>query len=53
MVILTPFFSNTSSDSGVVNLYDDSCLREQDPKPIKALMNLTTTISEVAFNHDA
>jgi U3 small nucleolar RNA-associated protein 18 len=38
------------SDSGVVNVYDNSCLREQTPKPIKAVMNLTTSIQQTHFN---
>jgi U3 small nucleolar RNA-associated protein 18 len=33
-----------------VNVYDNSCLREQTPKPIKAVMNLTTSIQQTHFN---
>lgn len=38
------------SDSGVVNIYDRSCLSETTPRPIKAVMNLTTTIQRAQFN---
>ena len=40
------------SDSGVVNLYDwSSCFLDSKPKPLKAIMNLTTSINSVQFNH--
>lgn len=38
------------SDSGVVNVYDQSCLTKTSPKPIKAVMNLTTEISHLEFH---
>ncbi|XP_015758029.1 PREDICTED: U3 small nucleolar RNA-associated protein 18 homolog [Acropora digitifera] len=38
------------SDSGVVNIYDDQCLRLTEPKPLKAIMNLTTSIDKTLFN---
>lgn len=38
------------SDSGVVNIYDDQCLYKTQPKPLKAIMNLTTSISKTLFN---
>ncbi|KAL4228314.1 U3 snoRNP protein [Mactra antiquata] len=39
------------SDTGVVNLYDRSlCLTTSEPKPLKAIMNLTTNCSETKFN---
>ncbi|XP_005144388.3 U3 small nucleolar RNA-associated protein 18 homolog [Melopsittacus undulatus] len=39
------------SSSGVVNLYTtDGCLKEQRPKPVKAIMNLVTSATCVAFN---
>ena len=39
------------SDSGVVNIYDDGCLQRERPHPVKSVMNLTTSISSLAFNH--
>ncbi|XP_019853534.1 PREDICTED: U3 small nucleolar RNA-associated protein 18 homolog [Amphimedon queenslandica] len=40
------------SDSGVVNLYEwSSCFVNVKPKPLKSIMNLTTSISSVEFNH--
>ena len=44
------------SDNGVVNIYDmaDPAFGQtKNPKPIKAIMNLTTEINQVQFNHDA
>ena len=38
------------SDSGVVNVYDNGCLRNETPKPLKAIMNLTTSIDHLQFN---
>ncbi|XP_074117915.1 U3 small nucleolar RNA-associated protein 18 homolog [Sminthopsis crassicaudata] len=39
------------SSSGVVNIYNqDTCLRESNPKPIKAIMNLVTGATSMAFN---
>ncbi|OXB77014.1 UNVERIFIED_CONTAM: hypothetical protein H355_014836 [Colinus virginianus] len=39
------------SSSGVVNLYTtDVCLRENHPKPVKAIMNLVTSATCVTFN---
>lgn len=38
------------SDSGVVNVYDDQCLYQTQPKPLKAIMNLTTSVSKTLFN---
>eukprot|EP00043_Microstomoeca_roanoka_P005218 m.54398 g.54398 ORF g.54398 m.54398 type:complete len:509 (+) comp12865_c0_seq2:51-1577(+) len=42
----------TGSDAGVVNIYDESHRAVTRPKPIKTLMNLVTTIDNLAFNHD-
>eukprot|EP00730_Choanoeca_flexa_P000660 TRINITY_DN10286_c0_g1_i2.p1 TRINITY_DN10286_c0_g1~~TRINITY_DN10286_c0_g1_i2.p1 ORF type:complete len:488 (+),score=77.79 TRINITY_DN10286_c0_g1_i2:82-1545(+) len=42
----------TGSDSGVVNIYNSDCLKQEDPTPLKAIMNLTTRISNLTFNHD-
>jgi hypothetical protein len=39
------------SDSGVVNIYDKHCLEDEFPKPIKAIMNLTTKIDKLKFNN--
>ena len=36
--------------SGVVNVYDSTCLTEHRPTPLKALMNLTTPCSSLVFN---
>ena len=37
--------------SGVVNLYTtDVCLKENHPKPAKAIMNLVTSATSVTFN---
>ncbi|KAI6075696.1 U3 small nucleolar RNA-associated protein 18-like protein [Aix galericulata] len=39
------------SVSGVVNLYTtDACLKENNPKPVKAIMNLVTSATSVTFN---
>ncbi|XP_030064224.1 U3 small nucleolar RNA-associated protein 18 homolog [Microcaecilia unicolor] len=39
------------SSSGVVNVYPhDVCLRESCPKPVKAIMNLVTAATSLAFN---
>ncbi|XP_013004954.2 U3 small nucleolar RNA-associated protein 18 homolog [Cavia porcellus] len=39
------------SGCGVVNIYSqDSCLQETNPKPIKAIMNLVTGVTSLAFN---
>ncbi|EHB05256.1 U3 small nucleolar RNA-associated protein 18-like protein [Heterocephalus glaber] len=36
---------------GVVNIYNqDSCFQETNPKPIKAIMNLVTGVTSLAFN---
>nr|XP_014430082.1 U3 small nucleolar RNA-associated protein 18 homolog [Pelodiscus sinensis] len=39
------------SSSGVVNVYThDVCLRENNPKPVKAIMNLVTAATSLSFN---
>eukprot|EP00062_Callorhinchus_milii_P022825 gi/632981015/ref/XP_007907358.1/ PREDICTED: U3 small nucleolar RNA-associated protein 18 homolog isoform X1 [Callorhinchus milii] len=39
------------SSSGVVNIYSqNSCLQEKNPKPLKAVMNLVTAVTALAFN---
>jgi U3 small nucleolar RNA-associated protein 18 len=48
--------SVTRSKSGIVNVYDSdaSSWRNSDrPKPLKAIGNLTTSISVMRFNHDS
>ncbi|XP_044727338.1 U3 small nucleolar RNA-associated protein 18 homolog [Chrysoperla carnea] len=40
----------TGSFEGVVNLYDRSSLDVGNPKPLKAIMNLTTCITGLKFN---
>eukprot|EP00124_Ichthyophonus_hoferi_P004199 Ihof_evm1s436 gene=Ihof_evmTU1s436 len=43
----------TGSDAGVVNIYDvNTCMASEAPKPLKAVMNLTTRIDCLRFNHD-
>eukprot|EP00045_Choanoeca_perplexa_P006454 m.54850 g.54850 ORF g.54850 m.54850 type:complete len:352 (+) comp13647_c0_seq1:416-1471(+) len=42
----------TGSESGVVNLYNADCLKQENPTPMKAIMNLTTKIDSLKFNHD-
>ena len=44
-------FFACGSDSGVVNIYDDSCLQKDRPVPVKSVMNLTTSVSSLTFNH--
>ena len=39
-----------SSLSGVVNIYDSSCLTERRPKPLKSVMNLTSACTTLKFN---
>ena len=39
------------SDSGVVNIYSqEECLGRETPKPLKAVMNLTTAVDHLHFN---
>lgn len=39
------------SNTGVVNIYErESCLVSQTPRPLKAIMNLTTSCSAAVFN---
>ncbi|KAK2178032.1 hypothetical protein NP493_565g03002 [Ridgeia piscesae] len=38
------------SDSGVVNIYDDTCMTSHSPTPLKAVMNLTTPCTSMVFN---
>ena len=38
------------SDSGVVNVYDEKYLHQSQPKPLKAIMNLTTSVNKALFN---
>lgn len=40
------------SDTGVVNLYDDSCYKSTTPTPLKAIMNLTTVVHKLEFHPD-
>lgn len=40
------------STSGVVNVYDENLSVDGDPTPLKAVMNLTTSIDNVSFSHD-
>lgn len=46
-------FVACASDMGVVNLYNASTVRsEARPKPLRALLNLTTMVDNLKFNHD-
>ncbi|KAK7097439.1 U3 small nucleolar RNA-associated protein 18 homolog isoform X2 [Littorina saxatilis] len=39
------------SNTGVVNTYDkDTCMTSQSPRPLKAIMNLTTSCTTAVFN---
>lgn len=42
----------TGSDSGVVNVYDGKA-SSVNQKPLKAIMNLTTQVDNLKFNHDS
>lgn len=40
-----------SSNTGVVNVYNkDHCMTSQTPRPLKAIMNLTTSCTAATFN---
>jgi hypothetical protein len=42
-----------SDDSGVVNIYKTlSLFKDEAPHPSKTMMNLTTPITSMKFNHD-
>ncbi|CAG8474312.1 12784_t:CDS:2 [Dentiscutata erythropus] len=41
------------SNSGIVNVYDETCLILPNPKPLKSIMNLTTNVHDMKFNHDS
>lgn len=43
----------TGSYSGVVNIYDESCFEVRSPKPLKAIMNLTSSCTSLTFNSTA
>ncbi|XP_054163096.1 U3 small nucleolar RNA-associated protein 18 homolog [Oppia nitens] len=44
----------TGSDMGVVNIYRyDDVLTQTYPKPLKSIMNLTTEVSQLKFNHSS
>ncbi|CAB4406560.1 unnamed protein product [Rhizophagus irregularis] len=45
-------YFSIGSHSGIVNIYDDSCLSSTNPKPMKSIMNLTTSVHDMKFNHD-
>uniref|UniRef100_A0A2K6DS10 U3 small nucleolar RNA-associated protein 18 homolog n=1 Tax=Macaca nemestrina TaxID=9545 RepID=A0A2K6DS10_MACNE len=48
---LNRFYVACGSNCGVVNINSqDSCLRETNPKPIKAIMNLVTGVTSLTFN---
>lgn len=40
-----------SSQSGVVNIYSqEACLNSANPKPLKSVMNLRTSVTSLTFN---
>ncbi|CAG8434057.1 10724_t:CDS:10 [Ambispora gerdemannii] len=46
-------YLSIGSRSGIVNVYDKSCLTSNNPSPLKAISNLTTAIHHTKFNHDS
>ncbi|KAF8976480.1 U3 small nucleolar RNA-associated protein 18 [Entomortierella lignicola] len=46
-------FFAVGSKSGIVNIYDRTCLTTSTPKPLRAIGNLTTSIHTMRFNHDS
>ncbi|KAK3842702.1 MAG: WD40-repeat-containing domain protein [Linnemannia gamsii] len=46
-------FFAVGSRSGIVNVYDRTCLDTRSPKPLRAIGNLTTSIHTLQFNHDS
>ncbi|ORX63246.1 WD40 repeat-like protein [Basidiobolus meristosporus CBS 931.73] len=42
------------SQSGIVNIYESASLQSTDsPQPVKSIMNLTTNVTAMKFNHDS
>ena len=49
--LVVTLYLHFSSQSGVVNIYSqEACLNSSNPKPLRAVMNLLTTASSLAFN---
>ncbi|KAF9107551.1 U3 small nucleolar RNA-associated protein 18 [Mortierella sp. AM989] len=46
-------FFAVGSKSGIVNIYDRTCLASSKPKALRAIGNLTTSIHTMRFNHDS
>ncbi|KAI1293415.1 U3 snoRNP protein [Mortierella claussenii] len=46
-------FFAVGSKSGIVNIYDRTCLTTRSPKTLRAIGNLTTAIHTMRFNHDS
>ncbi|CAG8595892.1 13673_t:CDS:2 [Ambispora leptoticha] len=46
-------YLSIGSRSGIVNVYDKSRLTSNNPSPLKAISNLTTTVHHTKFNHDS
>lgn len=46
-------FLSIGSKTGILNVYNVKDLNCSEPKPIKEVTNLTTSIDNVAFNHDS
>ena len=48
------FWLTVRSASGVVNVYSTTdVLKSSNPAPLKSIMNLTTSVSVLKFNHDS
>lgn len=46
-------YAAIGSNMGVVNLYKfDDLLKQKNPDPIRSVMNLTTAVTSLRFNHD-
>ena len=44
-------FVACGSESGIVNVYERSeCMSSPSPKPLKSVMNLTTSVDSLQFN---
>ena len=51
VMIIKCIISILRSSTGVVNLYEkETCLSSFEPKPLRAIMNLTTSCTSTKFN---
>ncbi|KAF9582261.1 U3 snoRNP protein [Lunasporangiospora selenospora] len=46
-------FVAVGSKTGIVNVYDRTCLKTRNPRSLRAIGNLTTSITILKFNHDS